>query len=122
MVNTTIIIILLSLSVILFVISFFLRDSTKDVRKELDEVSMQVLQESYLLKKRVKVLEEEIMAGEINNVTPSQNKPSKEINEVLRNQVIALHKQGLTVDQIEKQSALAPSQIVQIIKTVEKRG
>lgn len=99
-----------------------MRDSTKDVRKELDEVSMQVLQESYLLKKRVKVLEEEIMAGEINNVTPSQNKPSKEINEVLRNQVIALHKQGLTVDQIEKQSALAPSQIVQIIKTVEKRG
>ena len=57
----TIIIILLSTSILLFIISFFQKDKTKQLEKELEELSFSVLQENYQLKKRMKVLEEELL-------------------------------------------------------------
>ncbi len=71
---------------------------------------MNVLQENYKLKKRISVLEEELMMdGEIT----FQKNP---VNEIIKNQVISLHKQGVNVDQITKQSALSKQEVLSVIK------
>lgn len=71
---------------------------------------MNVLQEHYKLKKRISVLEEELMLdGEMTlHKTP--------INEIIKNQVISLYKQGVKVDQITKQSTLSKQEVLSIIQ------
>ncbi|PFA62393.1 hypothetical protein CN378_20750 [Bacillus sp. AFS015802] len=101
---------LVSFSILLLVISFFQRDRYRDIEKDMEELSMNVLQEHYKLKKRISVLEEELMLdGEIT----FQKNP---VNEILKNQVISLYKQGVNVDQITKQSALSKQEVLSVIK------
>ncbi|MGG3913418.1 hypothetical protein [Rossellomorea vietnamensis] len=101
---------LVSFSILLLVISFFQRDRYRDIEKDMEELSMNVLQEHYKLKKRISVLEEELMLdGEMTlHKTP--------INEIIKNQVISLYKQGVKVDQITKQSTLSKQEVLSIIQ------
>lgn len=71
---------------------------------------MNVLQEQYKLKKRISVLEEELM---MDGERPFQKNP---VNEIIKNQVISLYKQGVNVDQITKQSALSKQEVLSVIK------
>lgn len=116
----TLIIILLSISILLFILSFFQPDKTKTIEKDMEQLSMKILQENYLLKKRVKILEEELLLEEssFNNISkpPATSQP----NEILKNHVIALYNQGLDLKQISKQSSL-PIQTIRSIVNNEKR-
>ncbi|GIN55784.1 hypothetical protein J8TS2_01030 [Lederbergia ruris] len=114
----TLVIILLSLSILLFLISLFQPDRTKALEKELEQLSMKLLQENYLLKKRVKVLEEELLTPDFQE-SFSMKEPSNKPNEILKNQVIALYHQGLNLGQISKQSSLPINKVQQIISTYE---
>lgn len=71
---------------------------------------MNVLQEHYKLKKRISVLEEELM---LDGEMTLHKSP---INEIIKNQVISLYKQGVKVDQITKQSTLSKQEVLSIIK------
>ncbi|PKR85076.1 hypothetical protein CWO92_09935 [Heyndrickxia camelliae] len=106
---------LLGLSILLFFISFFQKDRTSKVEKDVEELSLNLYQETYQLKKRMKVLEEEFMIDGQAPHLPTFSTPPHEINAILKNQVIALHKQGLNVEQISKQSALSVSEVQKII-------
>lgn len=116
----TLIIILFSISIILFIVSLFRPDKTKTLENDIEQLSMQFLQENYLLKKRVKVLEEELLLDE----TVATRKKVEEPNEILKNHCIALYRQGLDLKQISKQSTLPLPTIRTIInqyKNSEKR-
>ena len=106
---------LLILSILLFIISFFQKDRTSSVEKEVEELSLNLYQETYQLKKRMKVLEEELLIDGQAPQNQSFSPPRNEINAILKNQVIALHKQGLNVEQISKQSALPITDVQKII-------
>ena len=115
---TTIIISLLSLSILLFVVSFFQRDRYKTIEKDVEELSMNFLQENYTLKKRLKVLEEELLMDEgplFQHAAPPK-RPKKKVHEIVKNQVLALHSQGMNMEQIAKQSALPLSDVEEIIQ------
>ncbi|MCJ7843415.1 hypothetical protein MUB24_21570 [Lederbergia sp. NSJ-179] len=112
------VIILLSLAILLFLVSLFQPDKTKALEKEMEQLSMKMLQENYLLKKRVKVLEEELLITDLQGPLPKQNQVNRP-NEILKNQVIALYHQGLNLGQISKQSSLPMNKVQQIIKTYE---
>lgn len=71
---------------------------------------MNVLQEHYKLKKRISVLEEELMLDGDMTLHKSP------INEIIKNQVISLYKQGVKVDQITKQSTLSKQEVLSIIQ------
>ncbi|TFD97515.1 hypothetical protein [Jeotgalibacillus salarius] len=91
------------LGLFLFILSFFLKDRTKATEDELQELSMSLYQEMSQLKKRTKLLEEELMIEPIAN---HKTVKPKQINEILANQVLSLHKQGMKPDQISKLSSL----------------
>ncbi|WP_313430956.1 hypothetical protein [Siminovitchia terrae] len=113
------IIILLSASLLLFIISFFQKDKTRELEAEFEELSMSLLQDYHNLKKRIGILEEELLL-EKQVVHPLHNKLTEErpvVHEVLKNQVLALHQQGIDLQQISKQSSLSPQMVKKIIES-----
>ncbi|MBS4199672.1 hypothetical protein KHA93_08385 [Bacillus sp. FJAT-49732] len=111
----TIIVILLGLSIVLFIISFFQTDKVKVLEKEIEQLSMNVLQDHYLLKKRLKVLEEELLMGQSIIDDVPKREFDREPNEILKNHVLALYNQGLEIKQISKQSSLSVETVQNII-------
>ena len=110
----SLIILLLILAVLLFIISFFQKDRNSIIENNVEELSLNLYQETYQLKKRMKVLEEELLIEQ----SQPLSQPRNEINAILKNQVIALHKQGLNAEQISKQSALSMTEVQKIILQV----
>lgn len=112
---------LLIFAIILLIISFFLRDPYKDLKSEFDDFSMQQIQETYQLKKKIKILEEELLMDD-NNFINSNTKPKKEVHAIIKNQVWSLSQQGLSIEQIAKQSSLTPEEVFEIIQEFSLKG
>jgi predicted transposase YdaD len=118
---------LLIFSVLLLFISFFMSDPYKEIREEIDELSMQQMKEIYQIKKKLKIIEEELLMSdeEIGKIIQRNEPPKvkKEINAIIRNQVLLLAEQGLSVDQIAKQSSLTIDDVNRILHDfVQSRG
>lgn len=59
-----IILILVIVGLITLVFSYFKQDSVKQVESQLEENSITMMQELYKVKKKIRVLEEEVMLGD----------------------------------------------------------
>lgn len=125
-------IIMLSLflfAIILLIISFFKQDKMAKLEEELEQVTLTHMQDIYQLKKKVSILEEEFMIQDqpshystsARKSYPSNSHPVA-INEIIKNQVLALHRQGCSLEQIEKQSTLSKDQIMDVIGEQRLRG
>jgi len=114
-----VIVCLLGSSILLIILSFFIKDPYKELKEEFDQFSMQQIQELYQIKKKLKVLEEELLIEDdyFNPATPVKeiSTPNKEIHAILKNQVWSLAQQGLSLEQISKQSSLTPNEVKSII-------
>jgi hypothetical protein len=106
-------------SLLLFILSFFIKDPNKELRKEFDQFSMQQFQEVYQIKKKLKVLEEELLVNDI-DFSPTLSSFTKvekmEVHDIIKNQVWSLCKQGIPIEQIAKQSSLTVDEVQMIIK------
>ena len=105
-------------AIILFIISFFLKDRSKTNEQEIEDVSMNLYQELYQLKKRLKIVEEEMMVDTQFVSTKSTNQKAaskKPVNEIILNQVLSLHKKGVSLDQIVTLSSLSKEDVKKII-------
>ncbi|MFD1705408.1 hypothetical protein ACFSCZ_01415 [Siminovitchia sediminis] len=116
----TVIIVLLSLSTVLFIISMFQKDKLSQFETEFEELTMTLLQENHNLKKRIGVLEEELLLEKQLIDAPVLSAKRKAsplvVHEVLKNQVIALHQQGMDLQRIASQSSLPVDTVKHIIK------
>jgi hypothetical protein len=52
---------LFSFATLLLCLSFFKRDRVKDLEEQLEQLSLTMMQENYQMKKRIKILEEELL-------------------------------------------------------------
>lgn len=113
---------LLTFSLLLFIISNFLKDPFKKIQEEIDQLSMQQIQDMYIIKKKLKILEEELLVHDDQNykTSPSLSNKRKDIHEIIKNQVRSLQQQGLTIEQIARQSSLTASDVEWIL--AEKMG
>lgn len=122
---------LMILGIVCIIISFFLKDSTKKLEKDLEELSINIYQETNALKRRVKLIEEELLLDANFKVVPTTGKTksssliskqtkatngTKQINEILVQQVIELNKQGYSLSDIKKLSSLNEEQILSILQ------
>ncbi|KGR91515.1 hypothetical protein CD30_05520 [Ureibacillus massiliensis 4400831 = CIP 108448 = CCUG 49529] len=129
-------IILMIIGIVCVVVSFFLKDSSKKIEKDLEELSISIYQETNSLKRRLKVVEEELLLEpnfQVKSPLPNKTKSSinqsfqlkqteaapaknvKPINEILVRQVIELKKQGYTLQEMIKMSPLSEEQIRYIL-------
>ena len=116
----TVIIVLLSIAILFFLLSFLQKNRVQVIENELEELSLKFLEENYQLKKRMKVLEEELLLDDAIFLKGSSQREKKEINQILMNQVIALYHQGLDYEQIAKQSSLSLAEVTQILDAYEQ--
>lgn len=117
---------LLFLSILLIIVSFSLKNPYKDLKKELDQLSMQQIQELYQIKRKLKILEEELLVEDI-GYKPSLsieqvNDQKREIHAIIKNQVWSLARQGLSIEQISKQSSLDSEDVQKIIHEFSSKG
>ena len=119
---------LLGFSLLLFVLSFFLKDPYKILRAEIDENAIYQVQELYIIKKKLKLLEEELLVEDNSfqpatkvytntnlEVTTPPKAPKKEIHEIIKNQVWSLAQQDVSIDQIAKQASLSKADVDAIL-------
>jgi hypothetical protein len=52
---------LLAFAIIVLILSFFKRDKVNELEEQLEQLSLTVMQEHYQIKKRIKILEEELL-------------------------------------------------------------
>ncbi len=52
------------IAIALFILSFFMNDRFEKIESEIEQLSMSTMQDTYQLKKKVKVLEEELLTEE----------------------------------------------------------
>ncbi|GEK33926.1 hypothetical protein [Kurthia sibirica] len=111
--------ILMISGIIIILISFFVGRSKKQTDREIEELSLSFYQENDQLKRRIKVIEEELMLS--TNKTPNKKKTSlnsaSTINQIFISQVLTLHEQGYTLNEIAQRSTLSADQIATIIRT-----
>lgn len=115
--------ILIIVGIIIIITSFFLRNHSKHLENDVEELSLNFYQETHQLKRRLKIIEEELMikpqtfGNTKRKVSPKQNANGSinGIHQILISQVLALHKQGFTTDEISKRSSLSSEQVKAII-------
>ncbi|MEB2629817.1 hypothetical protein [Peribacillus frigoritolerans] len=123
----TLIVLLFSLAIVLLIISFFGKDKVAKLEEDLEQMTLTYMQDIYQLKKKVKVLEEEFVIQDApvpsvkdqSTVTSNDIEP---IHEILKSQVLSLYSQGLTLDQIARQSSLTKEQTISVIEQQRLRG
>lgn len=146
--------------ILLIIVSFFIKDGTKKVQQDVEELSISIYQETNGLKKRLKIIEEELFlepkftmpSAPAAKAAPKPQEPAiqpdniqralafakhaankanqqaakqaygtnhsgddKPIHDILKNQVLALHKQGLSISEISQRSTLSEAQVQQVI-------
>ena len=130
--------IIIIIGICLLILSFFVKDRNKKIEKDVEELSINIYQETNALKRRLKLVEEELLLDgpsvgmsavsqqkksstpivQTQSVSPSLNNHSdiKPVHSILVSQVLELGKQGMSVPEIQKRSALSMEQIVHILK------
>ena len=115
----TIKVLLIIIGIILIILSFFIKDTNKKIEKDMEELSFSFYQEISTLKRRMKIIEEELMIENTSKPLPTKKSPPA-IHEILKNQVLELHKQGFSMDEISARSSLTIEQIKSVISGVYK--
>ena len=134
--------IVMAVGIVLIIISFFMKDPSKQIEKDLEELSIGIYQETNGIKRRLKIVEEELLLEPAFKVQP-QKAPAKKtpletfqqvakqvgastpktasqsgarpIHSILVSQVIELDKQGLSIEEISRLSTLTHEQIRSIL-------
>lgn len=135
-------IILMILGIILVLFSFFMKSTTKKIEQDVEELSISIFQETNNLKRRLKIVEEELLLEPEFQVKPpkvqnpkvqqvmqavqqassqSPIKPvkttqsAKPIHQIIVSQVLELNKQGLSISDISLRSNLSEEQVREVI-------
>lgn len=113
---------LLAISVLTILLSFFLKDPYKTLREEIDQLSLQQAQDIYQLKKKITILEEELLMDDFHQPVSYKDSSVSQtvVHDIIKSQVFALAQQGKTIDQIAQQSSLSPESVLRILN--ENRG
>ncbi|MCZ8534804.1 hypothetical protein [Psychrobacillus psychrodurans] len=108
-------IIIMIIGVVLIAISFFFKDSSKKMESELEDLSFTVYQETSTLKRRLKVVEEELLIESTKVTAPLKKQTKPVIHDIIKNQVLELHKQGYSLKEIGTRSSLTIDEIKYVI-------
>lgn len=113
---------LLGFSILLLFISLLQKDPYKELREEIDQLTMQHVQELYQVKKKLKILEEELLINSDDFATPPFSTNKRNIHKIIKSQVWALAQQGKPIEQIASQSSLAAEEVYAILEEFSQKG
>ncbi|GAA0482443.1 hypothetical protein GCM10008986_04140 [Salinibacillus aidingensis] len=106
-----------AVSLVLFILSFFTNDKIKDLEDQIEDISITSLQESYRLKNKIKVLEEELLTDSAFTENTDIPSPSSDDDDqpAIYQQIKKLYDVGFSIDQIAKSTDLKVHDVRAII-------
>ena len=110
-------IILMLIGILVIILSFFTKDSSKKMESEVEELSFTLYQETSAIKRRLKLVEEELLIEGTPISPPKKTKPV--IHEIIKMQVLELHKKGYSLQEISNRSSLSIENVMSIIGDVK---
>ncbi|WP_226036905.1 hypothetical protein [Aquibacillus saliphilus] len=108
-----VIITIITIAILLFILSFFLTDRFKQIENQIEQFSISTMQETYQMKKKLKILEEELLTNDLGDLG-SFEKTSNQTP--LLRKIQHLHNQGLDVQTIAKETSLSEYDVQSVIK------
>ncbi|WP_234028556.1 hypothetical protein [Lentibacillus sp. Marseille-P4043] len=105
---------LIAVAVILFILTFFMNDKFDDLESQFEQFSISTMQDTYQLKKKVKILEEELLTEDFS--TDIQSTRTEENKPLLIQKVNHLHQQGYSPEAISERTELSSNDIKAILK------
>ena len=110
----TVLITLISIGVVLLILSFFMNDKFDELEGQLEQFSISTMQDTYQIKKKLKILEEELLTSNISEeILPTQG--SFEGRPLMIQKVYHLNQQGYSIAEIAKQTDLGDNDIQTIL-------
>ncbi|QGH34934.1 hypothetical protein GI584_13175 [Gracilibacillus salitolerans] len=104
----------ISIAVILWVISFFMQDKFKQLEDQFEQFSISSLQETYQLKKKINILEEELLIDDF-SVEQTISSTNNQQTPIMR-RVKELYNQGYETDYIAEQVNMNEYDVISMIK------
>ncbi|SDK54751.1 hypothetical protein [Sediminibacillus albus] len=105
---------LLAVAIILLIMSFFLNDRFKNIESQLEQFSISSMQESYQLKKKIKILEEELLTDDLGFM--EETIPAVDKNQPpMFQKIVEMNRQGKDIDQIARETSLSEHDVFSII-------
>ena len=110
-----------SMATLLFISSFFKKDRTAELEKQFEQLSITYMQDMYQLKKKIQILEEELLIS--HEQSTLMRSTSSSSRQQLLNEITALHEQGYDFQQIALQSDLTADEVESLLASrVNRRG
>lgn len=108
--------ILLIVGVLAVLASFFIGNGNRAFEDELEKVSVSLHQETNNLKKRLRVLEDELMVSPPvrENFTSAPKKP---VHAIIVNQITSLHSQGYTIPEIARRASMPETEVTEVLRS-----
>ncbi|MGM8365137.1 hypothetical protein ACLIBG_06570 [Virgibacillus sp. W0181] len=108
-----VIIALIAVAIVMFILSFFMNDKFQQLETQLEQFSISTMQDTYQMKKKIKILEEELLTDDVTVGTISPNIKNKPL---LIQKVYHLNQQGYSTEDISRQTELSEHDIQAILK------
>ncbi|MGP4042358.1 hypothetical protein ACTWP4_20960 [Gracilibacillus sp. D59] len=102
------------IAVILWIVSFFMQDKFKQLEDQFEQFSISSLQETYQLKKKINILEEELLIDDF-SVEQSISSRNNQQTPIMR-KVKELYNQGHDTDYIAEHVNMNEYDVISIIK------
>lgn len=116
---TIMIIILFIISIALIGISYFQRDNVKELEQELDHLQLSAMQEIYKLKKKMRIVEEELLQNDVPLKEQTDSYEEQE-NKSNTSRVLAKYRQGMSLEAIALSEASSVEEIRLIVEQNER--
>ncbi|GGF07905.1 hypothetical protein GCM10010954_03000 [Halobacillus andaensis] len=117
-----ILITLAAISVVLFIASFFMNDRLKDVEDQVEQLSIQVMQDTYQVKKKLNVLEEELLTGDLTEEMIKHPRSSSSQHPPLAQTIRSMYQGGYSTERIAKETNMSVSDVQNIVHSYAAEG
>lgn len=104
------------IGIALFVSTFFMADKMKDIEDQLEQFSIQSMQDTYQLKKKLQVIEEELLTATVENGLTDTIPQSVQNKPLLIQKIHHLYEQGYSLSDIARQTNLTDHDVQTILK------
>ncbi|KGP72971.1 hypothetical protein [Pontibacillus yanchengensis] len=120
----------------LYLLSFAMKDRFKDLEEQVEQLSMTTMQESYQLKKKMRILEEELLVDDVSTTMYSgaqatqksskhQTNPtstSQAYQPPLVQKVLHMYEKGYTTRDIAQETSLKEHDILTTLQQYSSKG
>ncbi|MFC0558094.1 hypothetical protein [Halalkalibacter alkalisediminis] len=109
---------LFTLATLLFILSFFRKDKTDELEKQVDQMSITYMQEIYQLKSKIRLLEDELLISADQSTAIRQNHTNS--HHKLLTEIIDLYEKGYDIQSISIKTKLSKDEVNGLLDSYQK--